>query len=340
MRRNVDVLQQIPKESIVNKFRTNGLIAALILVGVSVSSRADTINQVLLNLAADAPSNLYQEATFDFNDEDRSVIFDTGPGSVADGVFGEGDIIRGTFVIESISVGTKQADLGIGGNNAMFGRYSIVIDSIFTDGFGTTQVKFKADSTAGFTDSTALFQFYEAAVNPIDNDDADAGFSDILPGTNATLWGEAGLAGGGVYQFAPNLAGLAALDNNADLDADSLNALEWAGEGRTGFDVNDLLKVGAGESIAFASAINLNWVTKPLTGIGDTDVIESIGTFGAGHEIDGTSGTSILGDADIDFLASKAAFATKLTIIPTPAAVLPGLALFGMLGLRRDRRKA
>jgi hypothetical protein len=306
------------------------MLTAAVVLAFAAAAQAGTINGVIA--AVKALNGGSGELVYNLNDLDRTIVEDNG-----DGVFGVGDRIKGTFTVDEILVGFDGISLGVGGTPSLFGQVYAEIASINTT---TGEVSFKAVS-GWATASNALFTFYENSNGDTpDNSSSTAGFADSVFSDAATsLWAEAGLTTGASYKYMPDFATLAGYDNDANSNFDSLDATEWGAEGRNGFDVNDLLYVPAGATIATASNISLDWVTKPLTGIGDTSVIGLIGTFADGFEIDGTSGTGIFGDTDKGKLASQASFRTPLTVVPTPAAVWSGFMLFAALGLGRVVRR-
>ena len=281
------------------------------------AAQAKSINSILIDLAKQG-DELGQERFYDFNDVDREVIIDND----GDGNFSIGDVVRGTLNLATITLDDPDltndptAQLGQDGNNAMFGRFSLEVTGIDTSGI----VTFGHDGSAGLN-SGVLIEFYEDAAFNVDQGNNDAGFNDSQFNNTASHWGSAGLDGttDTRYRF--------------QLSQDFVDV--YGGPPVSIVDMTD--NASSGITIANVDSILLDWLEKPANGVGDTSVIASIGQIG-NAEISG-SGTSISGDAEAGFTSSKVAFKTPLTVVPVPAAAPAGVALLGLLGVAKIRRR-
>jgi hypothetical protein len=286
-----------------------GFMLAVAIIALPGIVQASTVNQLLTDIAV-ADGVLGQEKTYLYNDSDKSTIgVNTGDLTALDA----GDVVVGTFDFNSVSrLGGSSRLLGAnsgGTNDALFGRFSLKVLSVS----GST-ISFGPSGAFG---TYGMFEVYTAATNTVDNTTVDAGFSD------------AAFASADLYAV-------------LGFDAVKTSAYDF---GVTG-SVPDLkfstLASAAlnGVTIANTTSIKL-YVVADGTGdggeaIGNTNVIGSIGGFPpSGNNFDGSGSIIGTGGAKFD---STTAFQTKLTIVPIPAAIWPGMALLGALGVGRLRR--
>lgn len=306
-----------------------GVTVAIMLImsaAPSAFGAKKDINGVLQQLASDN-GVVGEEATYLFNDKDRTVVvLDQASGDPGNGELSAGDVLRGSFSFESLQVqGGTSLQINNADANALFGRFELVISGTSTVDLGggdmRTSISFAPGATLG---GDTLFEVYQAPSVNFDGaggirDTADGGFTAVPLVTGATLYAD---IGGSVFGSGAGDARYNFLTTE-DVGTDVTFA--------------NLASLIAGTTIANTTSVRLDVVGTgdPLSGIGASP-IQSIGTFASGFEVEGSGSIIATGE---DFFDSAATFQLRLTVIPTPAAAVAGLPLFGLLGLIRPRRQ-
>lgn len=274
-------------------------------LGLGSTANAASVSQVIHNLANTYGYNGVA-TNYVLHDNSIDSITDTTDNNT--NVISSGDTIQGTFDIGSIYAGvpSHQTLIGAGSNgvnDALFGRFSLIVDNVNTTN-GT--ISFKADSSFAGNGSTGktLFEFYTASQDNVvtgnNSTTSNDGFNDAqfnlssskATSTGTALWGTAGLAAGDNYTFSidpsapPTISGLQNYNNNI------ASLLTTAG---------------------------LHWLSTP-----------GFSPF-AGQAI--KPAAYILGDSSGPLVADSANFATNATVVPTPASDVATLGLLGVLGL-------
>jgi hypothetical protein len=283
-------------------------------LGLASHAQALSFNGMLLSIAAQAGT---PNIAMTFNDVSAGAVsFDFG----ADGIYNAGDKIRGTFIIHQL-----QTNTGLGGsettggaNAEISGRFALEIVSA-TAGPGTVTLVYGPDATSGMT-AGAVIELYQDGPPPVTPHGALPGLYSATKYSDGDLLAALGFTGGG-----GGAAGFYAITFFEQVIDGVLTQAELAGLGSVGI-------VGFG-----ASGLN-------ILDDGTSDGGDGIGNYAP--ITPAPSGTDFSGIVSINNVVSSgtsftdtADFTVNLTVVPLPAAALPGMMLLGALGLYRLRRR-
>ena len=308
-----------------------GAVGATMAFGATERVEAQSVNELLLQVASEMDL-VNESVSYRFRDRDWGVLLTSDGSTVKSGTdtFSEGDIVRGSFIMEGVSTtsGTSaNREFGDDGNY-LFGQYSLEIVSMGAN----NEVHFGVDPNNVLGDDPSnvqtMLRFVESSNNPnLSSDLGDvnqanrAGFdvvNDILandPG--ASVWATAGMvAEGDVWNFDANPA-----VNNVGVDP-SFEVGQWYAAD----DGDQLAGTVSGEQV-------LSWILGPDQA--------AFGHLIAGFEPRWQTATnfSIIGDNNPEIFRSDGTVQASITVIPLPAAAWGGMALLGLLGVGRFARR-
>lgn len=308
---------------------------AAALLGTGQMAQAASVNDILQTLAFNNNA-IGKTATYTFTDADRSVLaFDGG----TPGTLDVGDIIVGTYEINDISIVVGSAPgvtgdtefLDNGVNNAVFGRFALKVIAPPPTALPNSVVTFGPTSAGDVTQAGGLSVFLGGAMFEV-REDSTFNFETVKLGAFGGFFDPA-VTGADLYTTM-GLSGAMGSDNaytfESTDDVDALTFLSLAGEtpGTPLFEIEDG---------------RLDFLSFPAGGLGDPTVIGDIGRFDpvSGFTLGShlrANGTSISATGIAGVFDSEVAFAARLQVIPTPAALGVGLMGLGMVALRRPRR--